>query len=342
MLPALLDSLFGQDYPKDLYAIHVVADNCDDRTAEVARGFGVDVFERRDAAHPGKGQALAALITHLKADTRLSFDAYVFVDADSVVAPDFLRVIDWRLAQGPVAALQASYRVAQPEASPITTLRAMGFALMHELRGRGKLALGISCGIWGNGFVVQRAVLDRNGWQSFSSVEDAEQHILFLLKGYKVQFVPDARVYGDMPRTLSSSIGQQQRWEGGRLALLRRWWRQLLGATLRRRNASAGVALAELTLPPLSVVIALLCAMSLAGWLLGPPAARLAIAMSAAGLALYVGIGLKLSGLSPQSYFALRYAPGYIAWKILLYVRELVRGKDPAWHRTVREHEAPL
>jgi cellulose synthase/poly-beta-1,6-N-acetylglucosamine synthase-like glycosyltransferase len=332
LLPRLLESLNAQDYPRDRFQVHVIADNCSDATAAVARRYGAEAHERHDLANPGKGQAIAWLLPQLDEP---AIDAFVFVDADSQVEPPFLSTLNDYLSAGYLA-LQASYRVAEAESAPLVTLRAMAFALMHELRGRAKARLGLSCGLWGNGIALKREVLEKVSWGSFSSVEDAEQHLKLVLSGINVRFVPETSVFGHMPGTLRSSEGQQQRWEAGRLALLRRYWRPLLGGAAKG-NASAASSLIELALPPLSVLLAGEVLVAGIAAAFAPPAAKLAAVVALGGLGFYVVSGMLLSGLRPRSYLALAHAPGYVLWKVWLYARELVRRTDSAWTRTTRD-----
>ncbi len=314
LLTRLLASLAGQEYPADLYAVHVIADNCGDATAALARAAGVAVHERDEPESPGKGQAIAWLLPRLPATAS---DAYVFVDADSIVEPGFLAALARELDAGHLA-LQASYRVADPERAPLVTLRALAFALMHELRGRGKARLGLSCGIWGNGFVLRREALERVAWQSFSGVEDAEQHLLLVLAGLRVAFVPEARVYGDMPASFRAAGSQQRRWEAGRLALLRCYGLRLAVAAGRRRDGAAAAALFELALPPLSLLLSAEVVLAALAWTLGSAEARLVALAAPVGLLFYVAVGFRLSGLRPRSYLALLHAPGYVLWKVAL------------------------
>jgi cellulose synthase/poly-beta-1,6-N-acetylglucosamine synthase-like glycosyltransferase len=295
------------------------------------------VHERYAPESPGKGQAIAWLLESLTEEA----DVCVFVDADSTVAPDFLVALNDSLGEDRDA-LQASYRVAEPESSPLVTLRALAFASMHEVRGRAKLRLGASCGIWGNGFAIRKTLLDEIGWASFSGVEDAEQHVRLVLSGSRVWFVPDARVYGYMPHTLASSTTQQRRWEAGRLALARRWSASLLGAAFRARSLSAGISLVELILPPMSVVL-VLASMALIAAAAAGNLAQLTTAVGAFFLlAVYVARGLTLADLSLGAVFSSSvHAPRFVAWKLLLYVRELTRRREPEeWVRTAREKPA--
>jgi cellulose synthase/poly-beta-1,6-N-acetylglucosamine synthase-like glycosyltransferase len=344
MLPDLLETLRAQTYDKAHFTVHVLADNCGDATAALARRNGAVTHERNDPEHSGKGQAIAWLLPELIASDA---DAFVFIDADSYVEPRFLETIDGYLGRGDEL-LQASYRVARPDSSWLVSLRALAFGLMHELRGRGKSRLGISTGIWGNGMVFSRDALANLGWQSFSSVEDAEHHLRMLLAGRRVRFVPEVSVYGDMPGSLKAARSQQVRWEAGRLALVRRYGPRLLRRATLRRDISAASALIELVLPPLSVLLGFEVAVAALALLLAPGTAAVVAQFSLLGLAAYILGGFPLSGLRPRSYIALVYAPAYVLWKTVLYSRELVRRTDSAWIRTSRkppftpgQHRAP-
>src|SRR5882762_5953063 len=57
-LPRLLASARNQDYPSERFDTIVVADNCTDSTADVARDHGDSVLERFDEEKRGKGYAI--------------------------------------------------------------------------------------------------------------------------------------------------------------------------------------------------------------------------------------------------------------------------------------------
>ena len=115
-LPATLDSCARLDYPRDLYAVTVVADNCHDATAHVARQRGVDCIERSDPARPGKGFALGWALDQLRAAPH---DALLVLDADCTLDSQALQVLDAFLQDG-ARVLQANHRVVNADASPIS------------------------------------------------------------------------------------------------------------------------------------------------------------------------------------------------------------------------------
>ena len=161
-IAATLVSLCAMEYPADAFAVHVVADNCTDATATVAREFEVEVHERDEPGNPGKGPALNWLFDRLSARGDV-FDAVVVIDADTLVVADFLTAMDGALQQGADVA-QGHYTVRDPAASTATSLRYAALACRHHLRARARTRLGASCGLYGNGMVFRRELLaDRNG-----------------------------------------------------------------------------------------------------------------------------------------------------------------------------------
>jgi cellulose synthase/poly-beta-1,6-N-acetylglucosamine synthase-like glycosyltransferase len=263
-------------------------------------------------------------------------DAFVFIDADTLVDGGLLEAADLHLQRGE-SILQASYRVLHPERHPLVGLRALAFCLYHDVRGRGKSRLGLSCGLWGNGMVLSRAAIAQIPWQSFTAVEDAEQHIQVLLHGSKVFFLEEASVYGHMPLNWVAAKAQQSRWEAGRLSLVRHYWKLLLSAAVRHRRPAPGLALLDLALPPLSFHLVFAgSAAILAALVAGPYEMAFASACLVA-LGSYVAIGLLSARLPVATYAALLYVPIYVSWKAWLFVSEVARWRDPDWVRTARE-----
>ncbi|MCX7861160.1 MAG: glycosyltransferase family 2 protein, partial [Chloroflexus sp.] len=160
LLPDLLANLNQLDYPRELYSVHVVADNCTDRTAAVAKAHGAQVYERFDQTLRGKGYALEWLLQQIW-ERNEPHDAIVILDADSVVSANFLRVMDARLARGE-RVIQAYYTVRQPEGAWSAGIRAVALIVLHYLRPLGRMVLGGSTGLKGNGMVFAADIVRRH------------------------------------------------------------------------------------------------------------------------------------------------------------------------------------
>ena len=333
VIERLLASLHGQRYPRDRFVVFVVADNCTDRTAAIARERGAIVHERVDPTLRAKGHALRWLLERVRAIG--PWDAYVVFDADSVAAPDFLARMDARLESGS-RAIQAHYAVLNAAASPTAALREAALASLHYLRPLGRSALGLSCGLKGNGMCFEAATLDRLGWSSTGLAEDVELHHTLVRAGVRVDFAPEALVRADMPATLDEAESQNLRWEAGRLSALRADALPLLRRGLRERDPVLVDAAVEQLIPPLSVAIGVSGACVVIAAVLGAQVAAALAAFATAGLVLHVLAGLVAVRAPVRTYVALLRAPSYVVWKLALYAKAIVAPAGLPWIRTER------
>jgi cellulose synthase/poly-beta-1,6-N-acetylglucosamine synthase-like glycosyltransferase len=337
VLGTLLESLTALEYQKDLYTIYVVADNCTDRTAELARATGrVHVYERFDQARRGKGYALNWVLQKLEKD-QLIYDAYVILDADSVVEPAFLQLLARELARG-AQALQARNTVLNTVESPSTALRWIALTLINHVRPLGRTGLGSSSTLTGNGMCLSHSLLKRYPWQSYALSEDYQYYLWLIQNGERVCYVPEAVVRSEMPTTFAQMRTQDVRWEVSESG--QKKWSfalRLLVTGLRHRDFVRIEAVAELLTPPLSFLAGsclLTLVASLLSWSL---AAVLFSLILLCGLTCYISTALYLLRPPRAVYMALLYAPGFMIWKLWVYFVLSRRAKHTnEWVRTSR------
>jgi cellulose synthase/poly-beta-1,6-N-acetylglucosamine synthase-like glycosyltransferase len=329
-----LHSIAALEYPTNRYTPIVVADNCSDDTAVIARAAGAEVYERFDTAKQAKGYALGWLLDRLAGEGRV-FDAYVVVDADSRLSANFLRAMAIALANGALVA-QGQYRVLNGADGWIAGLRAVAIALFNHLRPLGRSLFGWSAGLKGNGMVFSQKVVERFGWAAAALTEDAEYHIQLVQAGIRVAYVADAIVSAEMPVSLGQARSQQDRWERGRVELARGAGWSLVREFVRTGDLARLDAALELALPPLSMVVgAVVCCCAFAAALQWWPGLALAAALALA-LGLHVLVGAVLAQLSAREYLSLLRAPVYIVWKCWVYLGALLRRGSAPWIRTQR------
>ncbi len=333
LLPSLLSNLQQLDYPRSLYAVHVVADNCSDRTAELTRQHGAIAHERFDTVNIGKGYALEWLLGRIWASGE-TYDALLIVDADSILSPNFLVVMDARLARGEQA-IQAYYAVRDADTSWSASLRAVALAALHYLRPLARSVVGGSAGLKGNGMVFAADIIRKHRWPA-SLTEDIEYHMNLILDGKRVAFAPDAIVWAEMPNTLGASQTQNVRWERGRQEMVRNYVPRLLRQALARRSFLLLDAAIEQLIPPLSIVAALtLCCLIVAGILQNTVGIVISLSLLAIQ-GIYIISSLVLAQAPGRVYLSLLYSPVFILWKIALYIRVLLGLDRNGWTRTAR------
>jgi 1,2-diacylglycerol 3-beta-glucosyltransferase len=331
-----VESLLAVDYPREHFRVVVIADNCSDRTAATAAAAGAQVIVRDDPARRGKGYALACAFH--RSLTEGFADAVVVVDADTVVSRNLLSAFAARFDAG-AEVLQAEYGVRNPMASWRTRLMTIALAAFHGVRSLARERLGLSCGLRGNGMGFSKAILRAVPPSAFSIVEDLEYGLQLGRAGFRVQYVGEAKVLGQMVATERASQSQRLRWESGRRTIVRLQGLSLLGEAVRRRDLLLFDLLVDLLVPPVAELVAFnavgaaLCVFvggvhgAVAPWIWGA---------SLAGVLLYVLRGWALSGIGLYGIVDLLWAPVYVIWKLTLRFRH--RGQHPKdWVRTTRE-----
>lgn len=310
----------------------VVAHNCTDGTAEEARACGARVLVLDDESRRGKGYALNA---GFEAALAGPSQAVLVIDADSVVCPKLVSEVKRRFQNG-ARALQCRYEVHNAQDSWRTNVVALAFHAFNVIRPRGRARIGLSAGVFGNGFAIHREVLAGIPYQAYSIVEDLQYHLDLVRAGFRVEFIDSAEVRGEMPVSSNGARIQRARWEGGRLRMKMTWAPRLLVEVAKGR-----VRLAEPLLDLLSLSITSQVCLLIA--MLFPPFAwskwyacgALAVLVMHVATAAADGPGLW------KTVKALTGAPSHILWKVSIFPN-IWRAAQPqaAWVRTNRETPA--
>lgn len=340
-LGTTLASCAALDYPRERFQTLVLADNCSDATAEIARQSAVVCLERHDPVRIGKGQALAWALERLQA-TRdfLDWDAVLVLDADCTLESSSLRQVDAFVRRGD-RALQLNHRVLNPDESVASYAAAVGRCLEYDLYYAPKSRLGGAVLLVGTGMVLHRELLDAIPWRATSSAEDTEYSLQLARRGVPVRFVSEAHVGVTAPSSLAALDIQRTRWARGNLSLGRR---HALGCLLRGlltgswQEADLGGTLLLLSRPLwlAHLAMVLLAAMALVrsgaapAWL--PTAAILLVAFYGA----YLLLGILRVGLTARRLLLLSAAPLLVARLAWIALRALPASAASTWTRTPR------
>ncbi len=328
-------SLFLMEYPATSRKVVVVADNCTDRTAELARAGGAYCLERRDPDRPGKPHALAWALDRLPVE---KWDACVIIDADTTVDPQFA----WRLtAHAPLRSrcVQAYFDLSNQEETWLTRLASVLARIRYERLYPLKRSSGLNSPLTGNGMCIGSDLLSRSGWTAFSLTENWELYARYTADGITIEYEPGARLYSHEASSLAQATTQRKRWLAGRTWTLFHCMLPLLRS--RRIGFHQKLdALAELASP--SPVLHLMLVLAVVLLSLSTFSRPLGVAVAAAASITLLPFTIHTAAVlstHPQRWrtlASLAFLPVYALWRIITAVgtvTTLIRGR---WTKTER------
>jgi cellulose synthase/poly-beta-1,6-N-acetylglucosamine synthase-like glycosyltransferase len=339
-IEATLRSVCAQLAPGD--RVLVVADNCDDATAELARRAGADVVERRDSERRGKGFALDHGVRWL-AQQGVPPQVVVFVDADCSLGAGSLDHLS-RLAaasQRPVQSLDLMHAPAgAPRASRLAEL---AWLIKNHVRPMGMRALGLPCQLMGTGMAIPWSLLQRVSLATGALAEDVELGLSLARAGSPPLYCPQAGVHSFFPTQAKGARQQRSRWEQGHLAALVRQGLPLLWRGLTTRDKALAALALDVCVPPLAFLVLALLALggvsTLAAVFLGARWPLAMVAFAFAAVLLSVVLAWRRHGRTLVSMADVMALPGYVLGKLPAYGRALI-GRKQGWQRAARGSES--
>jgi cellulose synthase/poly-beta-1,6-N-acetylglucosamine synthase-like glycosyltransferase len=315
-----LRSCAGLDYPKDKYKIFVIADNCSDRTAEIAKDNGATCLKRYDEKKKGKGFALEWGFRQILAERH---DALVVLDADCQLDNHALRIFDHYLMKGEKV-LQANDCASNPDSNAMSYAVAVGNVIENRLFYSPKSRLGLAVLLRGTGMVFRRDVLEQHPWQAHSIVEDVEYTLRLISSGIIVSFINEVKVVSEFPGKKDQLQAQRMRWARNlgfsRTQVLKLIWEGIVRG--RALLIDAGWTLLVLSRPLVLLELFIAVILGLFSVLLLPgPLSR---GLFATGLVLvliqlfYFGLGIVLLGVNGRRIVLLLSSPATIGRLIVI------------------------
>lgn len=230
----LIESLKKQDYPKELYDIYVIADNCTDKTAQIAKDLGAIVYERFDEENKTKGHALNWFLGQ-KIEENAPYDAFCVFDADNIVDEKFIKSMNKKLCQGEDV-VQGYRDIKNPTDSWVSAGYAIFYWTMNRFYHLARYNLGLSPLINGTGFMVKFDVVKPNGWDTKTLTEDIEFSLKRIIVGKRLGWSTEAIVYDEQPVGFKQSWSQRSRWTVGHMQCIQNYTKDLAVATKEKKT----------------------------------------------------------------------------------------------------------
>lgn len=235
----LIDSVKLQTYPSELVDIYVVADNCNDKTADVAKSHGANVYVRNNKNRVGKGYSLNFLFGKVFEEHGMDYyDGYFIFDADNLLNSKYIAEMDKCMCDG--GRIVTSHRNSKNYGTNwITAGYSLWFLREAKLLNNVRTLLGTSCAVSGTGFLIHKDIVKRqNGWKHYLLTEDIEFSVDNVIHGEKIAYCHTAVFYDEQPVTFSQSWNQRLRWSRGFLQVFGKYGGGLLKGIFTRKSFS--------------------------------------------------------------------------------------------------------
>ena len=337
LISRICESLLEIHYPRDMFDVYIIADNCTDETALISGRYPIRVLTRNDSSQTGKGFAISWAFDRIPLE---EFDAVLIVDADNIVDPGILKELNLQIDSGEQA-IQCNNAVGNREDSWFTQLLFVSRTIGNLLYHHSKYKLGLSSYLMGNGICFSTKLLKRKQWTAFSVGEDWEYYAQLIQDRIKIGYAVKAKVFHQESRSLKQATTQRLRWSSGRFYVLRKYGIGLFKDGIIKRNLFTLDASLPLIFPNYSLQINLTFLYLILAYAF--TASYFRQVLITVGIFLIIGqislfmAGIYLSKSYKEIFKAILRAPFFLIWKAVIDLLSFTGSyRDKKWIRTQR------
>jgi len=334
-----IQSILAANYPAGYLDIYVVADHCQDNTADIARSMGAQTYERTGTFATDKGTALAWLFDRIIGSGKV-YTAYVIFDADTLVQPGLFDEMNASLATG-AQVIQGKHIIRNERRGWFAALAWSMFIIDNRYQNQGRTNLGFSAKNMGDSICIRSDILSEQ-WMGSGLTEDYAFRQRLLLQGIKIQYNPYAIGQGEAPPSWHEARPQRTRWLRGTYLANRSTAPRMLSEGIRKRDLALLDGALQGYLPAYSTLTLVAVILSIISWLTQPwiwgwlPEVWTSLVIL---LFIYPFLGLALEKAPLKAYLVILTGPIFIVWRSILSIYARYMRGDLRWVRTPRQAE---
>ena len=337
VIATMIESVKKVDYDTDDFEVSVIADNCTDRTAEIALSYDVNVMIRKNDIQKGKGFAIEWALKNFDIE---KFDAVVIADADNIIDPNFFNGLNNLISLGHQA-IQCNNCLSNPEATAFTQVIHLSRTINNELYHYAKHKLGLSSYLMGNGMCFTTKLLKKFGWSAGTIAEDYEYYAKLVMENELIGFANNSKLYHQESSGIRHATQQRIRWSSGRFYVAKAYGMRLLKKGFKEKKFKIVDASLALLLPNLSMLVNITAAAFVLLTLqdLAYPTTFFKYWIAAMLLLefIYFTSGIFLTNMSVWKFaVALAYCPLFLVWKGAIDLIGIVGKKLNHWGKAER------
>lgn len=306
----LLESLKEQNYPRQLYDIYVLPNNCTDNTKEISANNGANIIECY-AKIESKGDALKYAFNYLKDE---DYKAYIIFDADNVVHPDFIKEMNFALNNG--YEIAQGYRDSKnPKDTWISSSYSLHYMIQNTFVNNARRNIRQSSFLNGTGVMISKRVINEKGYEVKTMTEDIELTVKSAIDNVKIEFVKNAITYDEQTTNFKDSWKQRKRWSIGTIQCLNIYWKDLL----KQKSFASIDTIIFLLAPILQVAGVIVLAIRTIASLLSNDVYTYMVNQVFSGVTMYVAtIGICILAIKMNNQKVRKYIKGIIMLPIFI------------------------